>query len=151
MTAVNLPDGQTALATASGHGTLRLCDPVTSASIGDRSIPAIDPIYAIAVAPTPEGRNLLATAGEDAKVRLWEPATGQPVGTPLDVGHVGAVTSIAVLPHHDRQTLIATAGEDTTVRLWDLTDNRPFGDPMTGHTDDIFAMTTVTVDMPRPR
>jgi WD40 repeat protein len=50
---------------------------------------------------------------------------------------------MATVPLGQGRIALATAGDDGTVRLWDAQIRIPLGEPLAGHTDAVFAMTTV--------
>ncbi len=136
LVALPLADGRTLLAYDDAH-TVRLWDPVSTASAGTPLSGHSGSVNMLATVPLADGRTLLASGGRDGTVRLWDPVSGQPVHSPL-TGQDDHVQALAVVRLADGRTLVASAGDewDATVRLWDPVNGQAFGMPMTGPTTD---------------
>ena len=115
------------------------------------------PIRALCLTTTHDGRPLLAAAGNDAAIWAWDlaaieataPGTDPPapVTGPL-TGHDGWIWSLATIPARPGvPPRLASVGADHTVRLWDLASGRAaLGLPLTGHSDQVRAVTTAARD-----
>jgi len=138
-TAAFTPDGRI-LATAGNDHDVRLWD----VSVPSQPRPAgilrghTDNIFKIAISP--DGTRL-ASVGANHTVRVWNIADpAQPREEPPLLEQTESVGGVA---WSSDSALLATGSSDTTIALWDMTNpdgGRLVGTPITGHTDNIYAV-----------
>jgi WD40 repeat protein len=151
---VPLPDGRTAIASASDDGTIRLWDPLTVAPIGARLVGHRGTVEDVCCFQTTDGRLRLASAGSDGTLRIWDPLASAAVGLPM-TGHEGTIWAVCVvggrragLPAQGVMSYLASAGADGTVRLWDPEAGTEIGDPYRGHEGAAWALCSATLTAP---
>lgn len=99
-----------------------------------------------------DGRPVVVTCGGH-RVQVWDARTGRPVGAPVTSPH-GQVEAVAVAEVAGRPVAVTRgirgedgdADEERVVRLWDLHTGQQAGAPLTGHTGEVTAVATTTVD-----
>jgi WD40 repeat protein len=110
------------------------------------------PIRALCSTACPGGQVRLAAAGNEGTIWLWDLTSlhaSTPPGSPLPLpagsllaGHKSQIWSLADLPARPAEPpLLASAGGDNTVRLWDQVTGRALGQSLTGHADQVRAVT----------
>ncbi|MFJ8793608.1 putative PEP-binding protein [Streptomyces sp. NPDC102462] len=135
--ATTLLDGRAVAVTGDGTGTVLVWDLATGARVGE--VMAVEPnpesddeegfLDAVATAVV-EDRPVVVTLGNgdtSGMLRMWDLATVAPVGEPLTMHKIGAVSlTTAVL---GGRPVAITGGGDGTVRVWDLTTREELGPP----------------------
>jgi WD40 repeat protein len=132
--AVVFAEGGRTLASAGNDGVIRLWNPITGQSLGQR-IPSGHRSKILALASDPNGTTLLSGGG-DGNVRVWNLLRSGEVGPPL-TGDLGAVFAVAFDPNTRE---IAAAGNGRTIRVWTARGGGWVTSRAIGQEDALFAL-----------
>ncbi|MEV6336495.1 hypothetical protein AB0M12_17445 [Nocardia vinacea] len=161
--AVVVTEERTLLASADGEGTIRLWDAATGRPHGQPLVGHIGSVDALAAITLRDGRSLLVSAGIDETVRVWDPVAGRAHESPRRLSwwqrwdfwrsdrsrggrrRVYPPQSMVVFESSDGRVFVATTLYGRSVWLWELHARRFRGRRLSGHTDRVHALTTVTL------
>jgi WD40 repeat protein len=146
-------DGYAMLASASDDGTIRRWNAAAATPAGE----PLQGSRLLAAWTGPDGRTTLVSSRFGAEIRCWDATAGTLVRTlriddrrgfrPFGARRDDAASRPQCLTGWtgpDGHLMLASASRDGTIRRWNATTGAQVGEPMTGHTEQVVALTTWT-------